>query len=133
MSSPRFSEKGGRLYLLFTKLGIRNNKREFIEWLDTNSPNFELLQKLANGTKHCTPVHSTNKVAGYGQGPYGIGPYGAPYLLIDLGDSVDNAKRYLVASTILGEIVQFWEIFFTDKEIRGPGNDDTELQAGSQE
>ena len=37
-------------------LGIRRDKREFIAWLDEKCPHFNLLQELANGTKHCRPV-----------------------------------------------------------------------------
>ena len=47
-----------------TKLGIRKDKRDFIAWLDTNCPRFTLLQELANGTKHCLPVHATEQIEG---------------------------------------------------------------------
>ncbi len=95
-----------------TKLGIRRNKSAFIAWLDENCPQFGLLQELANGTKHCRPVHSTAQIEGYGRGPYGIGPYGAPYLLIDLGEEHDPTERYLVASDVLKLIMEFWIAFF---------------------
>jgi hypothetical protein len=75
------------------------SKKQFVSWLDLNCPHFELLQQLANGSKHAYPVVSGPKVAGYGQGPYGIGPFGAPYLLIDLGNRAP--KRYLVASDVI--------------------------------
>lgn len=89
-----------------------NDKAGFLAWLDQNHPYFSLLQELANGTKHCAPVHSTKRVAGYGMGPYGIGPYGAPYLLIDLGDLLAGKDRYLTVCTILPEMVDFWQQFF---------------------
>ena len=95
------------------KLGIRRDKKDFTAWLDTNCPHFSLLQELANGTKHCRPVHSTEHVAGYGLGPYGIGPFGKPYLLIDLGEELDPAVRYLVASAVLKDIMDFWGSFFS--------------------
>jgi hypothetical protein len=57
---------------------IIRNKGDFTAWLDSNCPHFALLQDLANGSKHCRPVHSTQKIAGFGMGPYGIGPWGAP-------------------------------------------------------
>lgn len=95
-----------------TRLGIRRDKSDFIAWLDANCPQFGLLQELANGTKHCRPVHSTAQIEGYGRGPYDIGPYDAPYLLIDLGEGHDPAERYLVASDVLKVIVEFWIGFF---------------------
>ena len=52
-------------------LGIRKDKREFITWLETNCPHFALVQELANSTKHCRPVHSTDHIQVYGRGPYG--------------------------------------------------------------
>ena len=77
-------------------LGIRRRKKgEFTDWLDAKCPHFGLLQELANGTKHCRPVHSTQHVKGFGRGPFGFGPFGAPYLLIDLGDEHPPAERYL--------------------------------------
>lgn len=94
------------------KLGVRRKKGEFNAWLDANCPHFTLLQELANGAKHCRPVHPTEHVAGYGRGPYGIGPFSAPYLLIDLGPAKPPAERYLVASTVLQAIMDFWTGFF---------------------
>jgi hypothetical protein len=35
------------------------SRSDFVEWLAENSPHFELLQELASGSKHCSPVHST--------------------------------------------------------------------------
>ena len=94
------------------RLGIRGDKGDFIAWLDSNCPHFSLLQELANCTKHCRPVHATAQVEGYGRGPYGIGPYGVPYLLIDLGEELAPADRYLVASEVLKAIMDFWTSFF---------------------
>ena len=94
------------------KLNIRQDKNGVVAWLDTSCPHFKLVQELANGTKHCRPVHSTGKVEGYGQGPFGIGPFGMPYLLIDLGEEFDPAARYLVASTVLKDVINFWDDFF---------------------
>lgn len=76
------------------------NKADFVNWLDSNCPNFELIQLLTNGSKHAFPVHSGGKIAGYGEGPYGVGPYSAPYLLIDLG-AQSGSDRYLVASQVI--------------------------------
>jgi hypothetical protein len=96
------------------KLGnlIVKDKSSFVGWLEAACPHFTLLQELTNGTKHCAPVHSTMKIAGYGIGPYGIGPWGASYLLIDLGENVPIPQRWVVASDMLGEVVGFWGEFF---------------------
>jgi len=83
---------------------IIRSQDEFLSWLDDNCPHFTLLQELANGSKHAYPVNGS-KVAGFGQGPYGVGPFDAPYLLIDLGANV--AGRYLVASTVIREAGDF--------------------------
>jgi hypothetical protein len=90
------------------------DKKDFLAWLDVTCPHFKILQELANGSKHCVPVHSTQEIAGYGRGPYGIGPYGAPYLLIDKGPSLPPAERWLVASEMLAAIGAFWVKFFAD-------------------
>src|ERR1700716_2244889 len=94
-----------------------NDKSSFVAWLEAACPHFALLQQLTNGTKHCAPVHSTRKIAGYGMGPYGIGPFGASYLLIDLGAELSGAHRWLVASDMLREIVKFWEQFFEQYDL----------------
>jgi len=94
------------------RLGIRKDIRSFKAWLDANCPHFDLVQELANGTKHCRPAHSTKHIKGYGRGPWGVGPFGAPYLLIDLGEENAPASRYLVASTVLRAVVGFWISFF---------------------
>jgi hypothetical protein len=96
---------------------IIRDKRDFVAWLEKNCPHFTVVQELANGTKHCRPVHSTKKIAGYGMGPYGIGPWGAPYLLVDLGDSLPNHERYLVASDVLRAVVAFWKKFFMENAV----------------
>jgi hypothetical protein len=96
------------------KLGnvMIKDKSTFASWLDATCPHFTLLQQLTNGTKHCAPVHSTSKIAGYGMGPYGIGPWGASYLLIDLGEDIPIPQRWVVASDMLREVVGFWDKFF---------------------
>jgi hypothetical protein len=95
------------------KLGnvMVDDRSSFVAWLETTCPHFPVLKQLTNGTKHCAPVHSTRKIAGYGMGPYGIGPFGASYLLIDLGGEIAPPDRWLVASDMLREIVEFWEAF----------------------
>jgi hypothetical protein len=66
------------------------------------------VREIANGFKHLRPVHSTQKVAGYGQGPYGIGPYGAPYLLIDLGDDKLANERWDVGFSLCKRVLEWW-------------------------
>ena len=104
------------------ELGIRNRKKYFVVWLDQRCPHFTLLGKLTNGTKHCFRVHSTQSIEGYNRGPHGIGPYGAPYLLIDLGSQIPPTERYLVASDVLGDIMEFWTNFFTEHGITASEN-----------
>lgn len=93
---------------------VIRDKAGFLAWLETHCPHFLILQSLANGTKHCSPVDPTGRIAGYGSGPFGVGPYGTTYLLIDRGDTFPPEERWLVASTMLREVSAFWEQFFTD-------------------
>jgi hypothetical protein len=97
---------------------VIRDKASFVSWLDGACPHFALLQELANGAKHCSPVHSTQEVSGYGRGPYGIGPFGAPYLLIDRGETLPLSERWLVASDMLEAIVGFWTEFFDEQGLR---------------
>lgn len=97
---------------------VVNDKSSFVAWLETACPHFLVLQQLANGTKHCAPVHSTKKIEGYGMGPYGIGPFGASYLLIDLGAEIAGSARWLVASDMLRKIVDFWNEFFEQYSLK---------------
>jgi hypothetical protein len=92
---------------------------DFVSWLDANCPFFKLVQELANGSKHCFPVKcgSTDRIEGFGVGPYGIGPFGVPYLLIDLGEGFAGADRYLVASDVIKDVVAFWDGFFAANAI----------------
>ncbi len=94
-------------------------KKDFTGWLDGNCPHFSVVQEIANGTKHCIPVKggSTDRIDGYGMGPFGIGPFDMPYLLIDLGDGHSGADRYLVASDVIEEVVAFWDNLFATNTI----------------
>ena len=92
---------------------IIREKSDWIRWLEANCPHFAVLRDLANGSKHCIPaVYSTGRIAGFGQGPYGVGPFGVPYLLLDLGSELDGASRWLVGSEIVREASEFWDTFF---------------------
>jgi hypothetical protein len=90
---------------------VIRTKRDFVGWLDHNCPHFKLVQELANGSKHCLPTHPTDKIEGYGQGPFGIGPAGHPYLLIDLGEGKPLSERWAVAHTVLADVIAFWRAF----------------------
>jgi hypothetical protein len=84
------------------------SKADWVAWLACNCPYFELVQDLANGSKHCLPVDGTGKIAGFGSGPFGIGPYGRSYLLIDLGEELGSDRRWLVGHQVVAEINKFW-------------------------
>lgn len=95
------------------ELGVRSLK-DFWSLVFAECPSATLIQELANGAKHCAPVHSTEKVDGYGQGPYGIGPFGMPYLLVDNGETISTATdRYKIASSEVFSVEEYWIRFCT--------------------
>lgn len=73
-------------YATWQKFGV-HDLESFREWLRTAWPGFQTAEALTNGAKHFTQAPVTERVACYGEGPYGVGPYGKPYLLIDHGSS----------------------------------------------
>lgn len=65
---------------------IIRSQQDFIAWLETHCPHFNLIQDLANGSKHCRAVAQvTERIEGYGAGPFGVGPLSEAYLLVDMG------------------------------------------------
>lgn len=88
---------------------VFRSKAEWLQWLDANCPHFPIMQALANGSKHCFVANDTEKVGGYGEGPYGVGPFGKPYLLIDLGAEVEPENRWLVGHELIEKVSAFWE------------------------
>ena len=118
-------------YEVLVKLGIRNSEQNkpydgWINWLDRECPHFDLLRELSRGTKHCKPLsHTTQRVAGWGSGPYVVGHYGTSYLHIDLRGDEELTTRHLVASTVLKEILEFWRAFFTEYRVFDPPEADT--------
>jgi hypothetical protein len=98
-----------------TKQKMRfNDKNGFAAWLDKEWPGFVIIQELTNGTKHLRPMEKTKdtqRIAGYGQGPYGVGPYGQPCLLIDYGDDAGSG-RWRTVDDLLDEALAFWPGFF---------------------
>jgi hypothetical protein len=100
-------------YVIWQKLGIRD-KDSFKKWIAANWSGFETAEALTNGIKHFRvqpPV--TDRIVGYGSGPYGVGPCGKPYLLVDYGEDA-NAQRWQTAEQLLEGAVFFWQGFFRD-------------------
>ena len=103
-------------YATWKKLKIRDES-SFTSWLDGSWPGFAVVQGLTNGTKHFIrnitieerPIE-TERIAGYGSGPYGVGSYGKPYLLIDYGAAAPD--RWQTAEEIIDDAVVFWRSFF---------------------
>jgi hypothetical protein len=93
------------------KLAI-DSKQTFDSWLDASMPAYALLQKMANGEKHFVrpTIEKTQRIAGYGCGPYGGGRYGQPYLLIDYG--TETQESWITAEQLIDESVGFWREFF---------------------
>lgn len=93
-------------------LGIRD-KDSFLKWIDGVCPWFPTIHALANGTKHFIRNQNfdSQKIQGFGQGPFGIGPYGQGYLLIDFGEGAAE-HRYKTARDLLEVVLRFWRDFF---------------------
>jgi hypothetical protein len=81
------------------------NKRADIE---AKNPDLKIVREIANGFKHVRLVHSTQRIEGYGAGPYGIGPFDAPYLLIDLGETKAPAERWCVGLDLCQRVLGWW-------------------------
>lgn len=75
---------------------------------ESRNADIKLIREIANGFKHLRLEHSTEKVDGYGQGPYGIGPYGASYLLVDLGENLPSGERWVVALDLCKLVLDWW-------------------------
>src|SRR5579862_2437461 len=90
------------------------NKLSFEGWLESSWHRFKITQSLANGAKHMNRMMQagSDRIDGYGCGPYGIGPFGSPYLLIDLGEDKPLEQRWLTAEELVDESVAFWQNFF---------------------
>lgn len=78
------------------------------EYFEALNSDLKLMRQIANGFKHLRPVHSTERIVGYGAGPYGIGPYGAPYLLVDLGENTPSTNRYEVGLSLCRRLLNWW-------------------------
>jgi len=77
--------------------------------LEDENPDLKLIRQVANGFKHLKIGPSTNRIRGFGAGPYGVGPYGSSYLLIDMGDELEPSSRWIVASELCHNTLNWWE------------------------
>ncbi|MBG1233726.1 hypothetical protein [Aestuariivirga litoralis] len=102
---------------LLTRLGLveGSDRVAFVHWIKARCPYFFGVQALAHETKHSKPRErmQTERVSGWGSGPYGVGPYGRPYLLIDWGEEAGEL-RWQPALTLLEIVVRFWRDFFRE-------------------
>ncbi len=100
-------------YTTWGELSIRNLET-FEGWLVREWPGFALTRDLTNSSKHFVrnTGPETQRIAGYGSGPYNVGRYGQPYLLIDLGADKSGPERWLTAEQLIDEAIVFWQIFF---------------------
>lgn len=92
-------------------LGIPNSQygESVKDYFEDQNEDLKRVRDIANGFKHLKPAHSTNVVAGWGRGPWGVGPYGAPYLLIDLGDHLPPNKRWDVGLSLCNRTLEWWQ------------------------
>lgn len=79
------------------------------EHFESKNVDIKRLRDIANGFKHLKPAHSTQKINGYSEGPYGIGPFGAPYLLIDLGVDKPANERWDVGFDLCRRVLKWWD------------------------
>lgn len=79
------------------------------DFFEAQNENLKLVRQIANGFKHLRPVHSTERVEGYGAGPFGVGPFGRPYLLIDLGADKELAQRWCVGLDLCQRVLTWWQ------------------------
>lgn len=69
----------------------------------------DLVRSIANGFKHLQPVNLTERIVGYGKGPFGIGPFGKPYLLINLGDDLPANRRWETGLGLCRRVLDWWQ------------------------
>ncbi len=90
-------------------------------FFENQNEDLKLLRQIANGFKHLQPDHSTERIAGYGEGPWGIGPCGAPYLLIDPGTEKDASERSLGGLELCKRVLAWWKCILRSVISRGNG------------
>jgi hypothetical protein len=92
------------------RLGIADARQgqPVMEYFEDQNEDLRRVRSIANGFKHLRLAHTTERIAGYGRGPYGIGPFGKPYLLIDLGDHLPPAERWDVGFSLCLRVLEWW-------------------------
>lgn len=92
------------------KLGLSDLRvgEQVKEDFSPRNPDLMRVREIANGFKHLRPVHSTQKIDGYGLGPFGIGPFGGAYLLIDLGADKPSTDRWDVGLSLCQRMLAWW-------------------------
>ena len=96
-------EERHALSLAESKIGV-SVKEEF----ESRNADIKRVREIANGFKHLRLEHPTEKIAGYGQGPYGTAPYGESYLLVDLGENMPSGERWVVGSDLCKRVLDWW-------------------------
>ncbi|MBY4611616.1 hypothetical protein K6M90_28745 [Rhizobium sp. 9T] len=94
-------------------MGIASRDRDaFLQWIDRYCVWFQIVQDLANGTKHFgrSTGFETMRVVGFGDAG-GVGPGGKGYLVIDWGETAGD-QRWFPAAHLLEVVVRFWRDFF---------------------
>lgn len=92
------------------------------DYFEAKNADLKLVRDIANGFKHLRLERSTQKVAGYGHGPFGAGPFGAPYLLIDLGDDKSPDERWSVALDLCKRVLEWWRAELSKRGNNSGGN-----------
>jgi hypothetical protein len=95
-------------HALKAKLGVRE-KNDFMQWIDSRSIWYGLVQAISNGSKHFIRQNGApEKIQGWGMGGYGQGPYGRSYLAIDVSQT---DPRYMPLAMLFEVVVRFWRDF----------------------
>ncbi|PHQ59449.1 MAG: hypothetical protein COC03_05455 [Robiginitomaculum sp.] len=90
-------------------LGVSSvNEAKVKEHFENKNCDVKLVRSIANGFKHLRLSTDTQKIEGYGAGPYGVGPNGVPYLLIDRGDNFKGQDRWATGLTLCQHVLTFW-------------------------
>lgn len=91
-------------------IGLTNSQDFKIvkDHFENKNADISLVRQIANGFKHLRLRRDTQKIAGYGQGPFGVGPFDSPYLLIDLGDDKPTSERWVVGFELCNRVLTWW-------------------------
>ena len=96
---------------ILSRMNIRTEKREFMRWIDTQSPWFSMVQEISNGSKHFGRRSALNPqlVNDYVSPGYVEPGYLESHFEIDSG-SADVVNMPL--SQLFEAVVRFWRDFF---------------------